>query len=143
MRIEQVNLVEFWLFEAKLLHKHVKSERKSHSLPVLRRLLNQKVLVGLSLPELQKDVSIVQRKHLLQLVSIENGFASWVAFKQTLESASDSSGQYLPERIKLKNIGYPALWFSTMDEAVSYANIHGGEAIPVGSQAVIAINHSA
>ncbi len=142
MRIEQVNLVEFWLFEAKLLHKHVKSERKSYSLPVLRRLLNQKVLVGLSLPELQKDVSIIQRKHLLQLVSIENGFVSWVEFKQTLESASDSSEQYLPERIKLKNIGYPALWFSTLNEAVSYANIHGGEAIPVGSQAVIAINHS-
>ncbi|MGF1695778.1 hypothetical protein L4C54_08895 [Vibrio lamellibrachiae] len=138
MRIEQVNLVEIWLYEAKLLQKSTKSDQLSSSLPILRRLLKHSVLVGLSLPELQKDVTIIQRKHLLQLISIENGFKSWVEFKSVLESSINSSDKYLPQRIKLKNIGYPARWFSTMEEAQSYANIHGGEAISVGTQAVIA-----
>ncbi|MCK6264209.1 hypothetical protein KP803_13090 [Vibrio sp. ZSDE26] len=137
MRIEQVNLVELWLYEAKLLHKSTKSDQLSSSLPVLRRLLKYSVLVGLSLPELQKDVTIIQRKHLLQLVAIENGCKSWAEFKAILESEIVSSDKYLPERIKLKGIGYPARWFSTMEEAQSYAKIHGGEAILVGMQAVI------
>lgn len=137
MRIEQANLVELWLYEAKLLHKSTKSDQLSHSLPTLRRLLNCNVLVGISLPELQKESSIIQRKHLLQLIAKENGFNSWVEFKTVLESESGTSDNYIPQRLKLKNIGYPALWFSTMDEAVSYAKIHGGEAISVGTQAVI------
>lgn len=141
MRIEQANLAELWLYEAKLLLKSTKSEQLSRSLPTLRRLLSFNVLVGISLPELQKNSAIVQRKHLLQLVAKENGFNSWVEFKQILETESGTSEKYLPQRLKLKNIGYPALWFSTMDEAVLYAKEHGGEVVPVGTQAVIATSH--
>ncbi|WP_295898630.1 hypothetical protein [uncultured Vibrio sp.] len=140
MRIEQANLVELWLYEAKLLHKSTKSDQLSSSLPVLRRLLNRKILIGLTLPKLQKDISIIQRKHLLQLLAVENGFKSWVEFKTKLESVTGSTEAYLPQRLKLKNIGYPALWFSTLEEAEAYAKTHGGEAIQMGNQAVIAPN---
>ncbi|PMJ91743.1 hypothetical protein [Vibrio sp. 10N.261.55.A7] len=140
MRIEQANLVELWLYEAKLLHKSTKSDQLSSSLPVLRRLLSSKILVGLTLPKLQKDISIIQRKHLLQLLAVENGFKSWVAFKTKLESITGSVDEHLPPRLKLKGIGYPALWFSNLEEAELYAKEHGGEAIVFGTQAVIAPN---
>jgi hypothetical protein len=50
---------------SQLLHKSTKSDQLSSSLPILRRLLKHHVLVGLSLPQLQKGISIIQRKHFL------------------------------------------------------------------------------
>ena len=76
MRIDHDNVINSWLLEAKKLHKATKSESLSNVLPVLRRLLNSKVLIDISLPQLKNKTEMIQRKHLLQLLASENGKAS-------------------------------------------------------------------
>ncbi len=77
MRIDQDNVINSWLLEVKKLHKTSKSELLSHALPVLRRLLNSKALVDISLPELNKNTNIIKWKHLLQMLGLENGYPRW------------------------------------------------------------------
>ncbi|MCP4320441.1 MAG: hypothetical protein GY787_00995 [Alteromonadales bacterium] len=138
MRIDQDNVINIWLLEAKKLHKATKSESLSNALPVLRRLLNSKVLVDISLPELKGKTEMIQRKHLLQLLAIENSYSCWADFKRVIEVKVKAKGDelLLPYSIELVNAGYPTLWFSTIEEAQSYAKDHSGKVLPVGEQAV-------
>ena len=136
MRIDHDNVINSWLLEAKKLHKATKSESLSNVLPVLRRLLNSKVLIDISLPELKSQTEMIQRKHLLQLLAFENGYSSWADLKRTIGVKAKSGELLLPYSIELKNAGYPTLWFSTLNEAQEYNIQHAGKVLAIGEQAV-------
>jgi len=135
MRIDQDNVINTWLLEAKKCHKATQSASLTVALPILRRLLSSNVLVDISLPELKSCTEIIQRKHLLQMLAIENGYSSWVTFKRVIEVKAKGDELLLPYSIELKNAGYPTLWFATIEEAQVYAKDHSGKVIPVGEQA--------
>ncbi len=128
------DVVELWLTEAKNLHKSACSNKLSRSMPVLRRILAVNALLGLSLPELQKQNSMIKRKHLLHTLALENGFNQWGAFKQHILS---SETPLLPISHELREAGYPVLWFAELAEAVVYQQKNGGKLIEVGQQAVV------
>ncbi len=135
MRIDHDNVINIWLLEAKKLHKTSKSELLSHALPVLRRLLNSKTLVDISLPELKKNIHIIKRKHLLQMLALENGHPRWPQIKQAIQVKAQADELLLPYDIELKNAGYPTLWFAKVEEAETYAKLNQGKVIVVGEQA--------
>jgi hypothetical protein len=127
--------LQLWLREAKVLHKQAQSESLTRSLPVLRRLLNAEVLTNISLVELKNTTKMIQRKHLLQMLAVENGSHCWTDFKQQIESAAD--GAIRPNSLELREAGYPVLWFSSGDEASAYTEHHGGKIVKLGSQAAV------
>ncbi len=128
------DILAFLLKEAKQLQRASQSDSLTRSLPVLRRLLNTETLTGLSLPELKRQRSIIQRKHLLHMLAKENGFEHWAACKRHLECIDNDIE---PIALILRNIGYLNLWFSNYDEAYAYTIQHGGRAISVGKQAMV------
>lgn len=127
--------LQLWLREAKVLQKQATSELLSHSLPVLRRLLSSQVLTNISLKQLKNNTDIIQRKHLLNMLAVENGTRSWADFKNKVESSPQ--GSLRPYSVELKDAGYPVLWFSNLEEAHSYSAQRGGKVIQVNSQAVV------
>ncbi|WP_394126103.1 hypothetical protein [Vibrio hepatarius] len=127
--------LQLWLREAKVLQKLTQSTSLSDALPVLRRLLNSNVLTNISLVELKKNASIIQRKHLLQMLAAENGASCWADFKQQIVTAPE--GSILPNSIELRDAGYPVLWFSNATEATGYSNQHGGKVVKLGNQAAV------
>jgi hypothetical protein len=127
--------LQLWLREAKVLQKLAKSASLSRSLPVLRRLLNAKVLSNLSLIELKNNTAIIQRKHLLHMLATENGASCWSAFKQQITTAPE--GSIVPNSIELRDAGYPVLWFASTAEAATYADNHGGKIVKLGNQAAV------
>ncbi|MDN3616781.1 MAG: hypothetical protein ACPG5L_03700 [Vibrio gallaecicus] len=128
--------LQLWLREAKGLQKLAQSASLAHSLPVLRRLLNSKVLTNTSLVELKSNTKIIQRKHLLQMLAAENGAKCWAEFKQHIITAPE--GSILPNSIELRDAGYPILWFANAADATLYADNHGGKVVKVGTQAAVA-----
>lgn len=130
--------VAFLLKKAKLFHRAAQSKSVSNSLPILRRLINSRVLINVSLVELNKQKIIIKRKHILQLFAIEAGFKEWSAYRHSVEkSANWKYDDYL---IALTYDTYPNLWFSTLDEAIVYATENGGRAIKAGKQAMVIVD---
>lgn len=127
--------LQLWLREAKVLHKQSKSDSLVRSLPVLRRLLSAEVLSNISLVELKNSNTMIQRKHLLQMLAVENGTRCWADFKLQVEVAPE--GSIRPNSLELKDAGYPVLWFSNVDEANAYTEHHGGKIVKLGSQAAV------
>ena len=132
MRIDHDNVINTWLLEAKKLHKSAQSVSLTRVLPVLRRLLNSKVLVDISLPELKIKTDMIQRKHLLQMLAIEKGYNSWAELKRAIVVKSQADELLLPYSLELKNAGYPTLWFATVQEAQCYAEKHSGKVVVGG-----------
>ncbi len=127
--------VKLILREAKKLHRAAVSGALATSLPILRRLLAAQVLRGLSLPELSRNRSLVQRKHVLRTLAIEAGYSSWEEYRRVLGGMSP---ELLPHYdIVRHTAGYPNLWFPSAAEAEVYAAAHGGRAIRVGHQGVV------
>jgi hypothetical protein len=127
--------LQLWLREANILQKAARSTSLARSLPVLRRLIKSKVLVGITLPELTKNAGIVQRKHLLNMLALENGQESWLEFKKLVQTSP--RGTLKPYSVELRNAGYPILWFSTDKEAKAYAAQNGGRVVKVEQQAAV------
>ena len=127
--------LQLWLREAKILQNLAKSGSLSHSLPVLRRLLNTQVFTNLSLTELKRNTTMIKRKHLLQLLAAESGYRSWADFKQHIVNLPE--GTRIPSSIALRNAGYPVLWFPNTSEATLYTKNHGGKVVAFGHQAAV------
>lgn len=128
---------ELVLRMARNLHRATESESLAVSLPVLRRLLATATLTAISLPELQRNRDIIQRKHILRMLAIEAGFASWEDYRHALDTMSVDQ---IPHFDYLRRqAGYPNLWFSTYEEAQRYAAAHNGHALKVGEQAVVLV----
>ena len=120
---------------AKLLHRNAVASSRAQSLPVLRRLISTQVLEGLSLPQLYEQQAMVQRKHVLQMLAREAGFADWAAYREALSgSAADI---HMPLEAVALHAGYPNHWFSTLEQARTHAAQRGGQVVQVGSQAVV------
>lgn len=127
------------LKEAKRLHKAATSEQLVLSLPVLRRIRATDTLQRMSLPELRRHRHIVQRKHILRMLAVEAGFASWETYRHALATLPP---EQLPHfDIARHEAGQLNLWFSTLEQAQAHAAQHGGRALPVGRQGVVLITH--
>jgi hypothetical protein len=123
------------LREARRLHRIAVSDALSKSLPVLRRVLSSNTLHGVSLPELFRTRSTVQRKHILRTLAIEAGFPNWEAYRWALRTMSVDQLEHF-DMIQ-RGIGYPNFWFSTLAQAQEHAHKHGGRTLRVGQQAVV------
>lgn len=126
------------LREAKRLHRAAASDSLAQSLPVLRRLLQQQVLLGISLPALRRQRDIVQRKHMLRLLAAEAGFSAWEAYRARLVTMSVADLAHF-DMVRAQ-VGYPNLWFSTPEEAQRHVDQHGGRLMRVGQQAVVLLD---
>ena len=130
---------DYLRFKAKKLLNCARSDAKSSSLPVLRRLISSKVFRTVKLSDLFQHRQHIQRKHLLQLLALEAGFSDWAALKANYK---ELSADRLPkDSSRLFEIGYPNLWFPSHREAADYIAEFGGELIPQGEQAVV-VPHS-
>ncbi len=129
------------LREAKRLHRAAAAESLALSLPILRRLLQQQVLQGVSLPELRRHRHIVQRKHLLRLLAMEAGLPNWESYRAALATMRVDE---LPHFDLVRaQAGYPNLWFSTPEEAQQHVALRGGRMMRVGQQAVVLLDTGA
>lgn len=123
------------LREAKRLHRAAQSDSPAESLPVLRRLLAAEAIPGPTLPAAFRARTQVQRKHVLRALALEAGYPSWEALVAALGDADLLAlGQGLQA---LRGAGVLKLWFSSMAQAQEYTRTHGGQAIAMGSQAVV------
>jgi hypothetical protein len=123
---------------ARHLQRATESDSLAISLPVLRRLLATATLTALSLPELHRNRAIIQRKHVLRMLAVEAGFSCWEDYRHALD---DMTPAQLPHFDHLRrDLGYPNLWFSRLEEAQDYAWENNVRAIRVGGQAVVLIN---
>jgi len=125
------------LREARRLHRAARADTLVQSLPVLRRLLRSRTLVGVSLPELYRRRRMVQRKHILRTLAVEAGRASWEDYRPLLARMSAAQLEHFD--IVGRQAGYPNHWFSTPGEARRHAAAHGGRPLQVGDQAVVLI----
>jgi hypothetical protein len=122
---------------ARRLHKSALDAAPSQSLPVLRRVLASGSLRDLLLPELYKNRALVRRKHILRTLAVEAGYASWEAYREALTTLRVED---LPHFDLVRGeVGYPNLWFSSVNEAQAYAFQHGGRVMAVGEQAVVLV----
>ncbi len=120
---------------ARSLHRSAYSDSLSVALPVLRRLRSTSTLTAVSLPELQRNRDIIQRKHILRMLAVEAGFTSWEDYRHALDRMSvDELTHY--ECVK-GSLGYPNLWFSSYEEAQACANEQSGRALRFGKQALV------
>ena len=122
---------------AKLLHRHAVAPSRAQSLPVLRRLISTQVLQSLSLPQLYEQQAMVQRKHVLQMLAREAGFADWAAYREALSGHAADIHMPLEAVAVALHAGYPNHWFSTLEQARTHAAQRGGQVVQVGSQAVV------
>jgi hypothetical protein len=115
-------------------HRAAVSDSLSASLPVLRRLLSTDTLRGLTLPQVRKQRTLVQRKHLLRMLAIEAGHARWEFYWQALRDMTVEQPPHLD--LLRTSAGYPNFWFATQEQAQAHAHEHGGRGLQVGTQAV-------
>ncbi|PUA30783.1 MAG: hypothetical protein B0W54_01260 [Cellvibrio sp. 79] len=122
---------------ARNLQRAAYSESKIIALPVLRRLLATATLTAISLPELYRSRDIIQRKHILRVLAVEAGFKCWEDYRHALDTMSVDQLSHF-DHLR-RTAGYPNLWFTNYDEAQVYAQENNGNALRVGSQAVVLI----
>jgi hypothetical protein len=117
------------------LHKLALRGSLVFALPVLRRLLRAGLFPATTLPQLHRSRESVRRKHLLRMLAIESGYRSWEEFVPALEAASAADLPFVRAlRVQASQLN---LWFPSQDSASEFARQHGGEVIPIGSQAVV------
>ena len=123
------------LREAKRLHRAASSDSLSSALPVLRRLIAAGAMPNVSLPELFRRRSTVQRKNILRMLAIEAGDQSWEDYRPKLELVDAKHF----ESFEILDKGYANLnlWFSNKAEAQLFARENGGRVVIVGGQAVV------
>lgn len=123
------------LREARRLHRAATSDSPAAALPVLRRLLATQVMPAASLPELFRQRARVQRKHVLRMLAIEAGHASWEDFAQALPALD--AAPLLQAFDSQRGSATLKLWFPDEAQATAYAAEHGGQVVRVGQQAVV------
>ncbi len=122
------------LREAKRLHRLAQSDSLSSSLPALRRLLGTQVLRNMSLPQAFRLRSTVQRKHLLRLLAIEAGYASWEEYRPALVDVLPSA---LDHFIVLRDgWAFAHSWFASEQQAQTQVASAGGRVVRIGHHAV-------
>ncbi|MFC3154206.1 hypothetical protein [Gilvimarinus japonicus] len=128
-------VVESFLREAKRPQRAACSGDLADCLPVLRRLLAQRVFTGVTLPQLRRRQGLVQRKHTLQLLALEAGYSCWAECRRALETLpAERAEQY---HLASRYAGYPNHWFSSLQEAKAFASQHGGYPLAYGRQGVV------
>jgi len=137
MPVQNSDPVKLVLREAKHLHRAATSDSLAQALPVLRRLLSSNTFHAISLPDLHRRKNLVQRKHLLRMLAIEAGHASWEDYRKVLPAMTPDRVEHFD--ILRRSAGYPNLWFSSLEEAQAHVETNGGRALRVGDQAVVLV----
>ncbi|EGU61701.1 hypothetical protein VINI7043_21276 [Vibrio nigripulchritudo ATCC 27043] len=127
--------VESLLREARKLHRVAKSGSVSDAMPIIRRVEKSGVCFGQPVSSLYNQRQTLKRKHFLRMLSIEAGYNSWESYKPVLLAQQDGAA-FTPD-FDEKVLSTLNLWFSTEEEAQTYANQHGGEVLKYGNQAVV------
>lgn len=120
--------------QAKRLQRTAQYGRKTHSLPILRRLIHAQVINHLTLPALYRQREQIQRKYLFRLLAKEAGFDNWEAWRAHIESSPEVNLGLLHSPMKSS---YPNLWFATAEEAHNHVTDHGGQVYRYGRHAVV------
>lgn len=128
---------ELVLHIARNLHRAANAEALAISLPVLRRIITTETLVDISLPELRRRKSIIQRKHVLRMLAVEAGFKCWEGYRHALDDMNPDQVSHFDQLSR--SAGYPNLWFSSYTEAQDYAWENNGRALRIGQQAMVLI----
>lgn len=123
------------LREAKKLHRSATTGTLSQSLPVLRRLMASHCVHGLSLPVLFQQRNTVQRKHVLRMLALEAGYASWEQYRPALAHLAPEALTHFD--IARQQAGHLNLWFSSAEDACAHAQQHGGRALRFDRQGVV------
>ena len=120
---------------ARRLLRDVREGGTARALPILRRLIAQKITPELRLQELYAVRNSIQLKHMLHLLARELGFAAWERCKDEIDRYPAS----LLDRYRL-DLGmygdYQQNWFASRDLADAWQAEHGGYLIQYGRQVV-------
>lgn len=127
--------IELVLREAKRLHRAARSDSLCAALPVLRRLLQADAVPRVSLPELFRRRTLVQRKHLLRALAVEAGHESWEQYRPVLSRTPATALQHF--ELVQPGAGHLNLWFPSASAARIFAAHSGGQALRVGRQGVV------
>ena len=125
--------LEEYKIQASILLKKFRSADQKQALHSAQRLQKLPRLADTSVEEIVRLNGKIKRKHTLQVIAIENGFATWVELKQHIEQR--------PEKLYIKHSLYTALyprrcqgflnqWFVQYDEARAYLDENGGYLFP-------------
>lgn len=121
---------------ARRLLREAHAPQASRALPILRRLLAQRVMAQQRLSDCFREREAVQLKHLLRMIAGELGYGDWAACKQDIDRQPVERLDRF--RVDLGAFGdYHRVWFSTPEEARRWQTEHGGRVIGYGSQAVV------
>ncbi|WP_295891341.1 hypothetical protein [uncultured Vibrio sp.] len=130
--------IDALLREARRLHRDAKLGRISLALPAIRRVQASGVFLDESVSFLYKSRQRLQRKHFLRILALEAGHNSWEQYKPIL-----SNEQQTPIRDvdrAYEDVSQLNLWFSNKQQALDYVQLHGGQVLSYGVQAVVRIN---
>ncbi|WP_047391788.1 hypothetical protein [Chitinibacter sp. ZOR0017] len=127
--------VQFYLRQARQYQRAAQSDSPALALPILRRILHTGVCGQLSLPQLFQQRHTVQRKHVLRMLALEAGFASWEAFRPVLQQGA--APQLQAAQFMASGAGQLKLWFADHHSAAQYVAEQGGTVLGQGTQAVV------
>ena len=103
------------LQHARRLHRAARAAAISTAMPVIRRVHAAGLFPDLGLAGLYRARASLQRKHVLRMLAIEAGYASWEAYRAALPAlAPDACTPWLPSESLSAGLN---LWFSNEAEA--------------------------
>ncbi|WP_293779982.1 hypothetical protein [uncultured Oxalicibacterium sp.] len=124
---------------ARRLLRDVRGREQARALPVLRRLIAQKVTHEIRLSELHAIRVSMQLKHILHMIARELGFPAWENCKQAINQQPD----HVLDRYRI-DLGmfddYPLNWFADAETARQWQREHGGYLIAYGGQMVVVLS---
>lgn len=120
---------------ARRLLRDIRQAPASRALPVLRRLITQKVTPELLLQDLYAVRDSIQLKHVLHMLARELGYPAWERCKMEIDRQPVS----MLDRYRL-DMGmyadYQQNWFANRASADAWQAEHGGYLIQYGQQVV-------
>lgn len=132
--LSATNLV---LAHARHLHRAVRSQALSSSLPVLRRLQRAGVNPELSLPAFWAARGMLQRKHILRMLAREMGFTDWEACRPHVDRCAPDAVDHL--KLGHEWTGRFSHWYANEAQARAHQREHGGRLLRWGDHTVVAL----
>ncbi|GGC14816.1 hypothetical protein GCM10007205_24640 [Oxalicibacterium flavum] len=120
---------------ARRLLRDVHGDDMTRAMPVLRRLIAQRVTPELQLRELLEIRASLQLKHVLHMLARELGFAAWEKCKQEIAHRPDSLLDGYRLELGMFN-DHQLNWFADAATAQAWQREHGGYLVAYGTQMV-------
>lgn len=127
--------VESMLRVARKLHRQAQTGPITTAMPAIRRAYAAGVFGEQALSAVYQKRQTLQRKHFLRTLAIEAGFADWARLLPALKTLAPEAVAHLTTLPG--NFGGLNHWFSTHEEAQTFAHAHGREFVAMGQQAMV------